>query len=241
MTNFSSARHRDGGSDFKRYYHAASFTGLDFANSGFDWQSWPPFEGLIGTGLGSGALLRNALDGTHARIVQPVGASSGPQAAVTQRAVPLAAQSARDQVRFIQASLGLTVAQLASVLSVERQTIYNWLQAEQAPVLQARTRTRLTQFSDIAREWNQRCPLPAGKLAASLDVGGTTLLKLLSQAQIDEPALRVAMDALAAKITGARELRRGRLRTKIPPPETDDDRIRHSATGIRLDTTRSQD
>jgi hypothetical protein len=47
------------------------------------------------------------------------------------------------------------------------------------------------------------------------------------------------MDALATKIIGARELRRERLQTKIPPPDTADDRIRRSATGIRLDTTRS--
>ena len=241
MKNDSNAPYRDGESDFKHYYNAAAITGLRVTNPDFGQQSWSPFEGLIGTGLGSRVLLRNALDGTHARIIQPAGTSSASQAAVMQRVDQVVAQSARDQIRFIQASLGLTVAQLASVLGVERQTVYNWLHAEQAPVLHARTRTGLAQLSDIAREWNRRCPLPAGRYLASLDVGGTTLLKLLSQTQTDDVALSVAMNALAAKITGTRDLRRGRLRTKIPPPETDDDRIRRSATGIRLDIPQSQD
>jgi transcriptional regulator with XRE-family HTH domain len=240
INSSKNVRHREAGPDFRHYYHATSFTGLDFTKPEPGWQSWSPYEGLIGTGLGSGAQFRNALDGTHARVVQLVVVTNGDrQIAAPLLAIPSVAQSARDQIRFIQASLGLTVAQLASVLDVERQTIYNWLQAELPPTLHARTRTRLTQIRGIAHEWNRRCPLPAGKLAVSLDVNGATLLKLLSQAQIDDVALRVVMDALATKIIGARELRRERLQTKIPPPDTADDRIRRSATGIRLDTTRS--
>lgn len=241
MTNPSSARRRDHESDFARYYHATSITGLGFADPEPSRQSWSPLDGLIGTGLGTSELLRTVLDGTNPRIVQPIAAARDLHAEAKDAVVPAAAQSARDQVRFVQASLGLTVAQLACVLGVERQTIYNWLQIEQTAMLQTRTRTRLAQISDIARQWNQICPMPIGKLAASLDIGGTSLIGLLSQTPIDESALRSAMASVAAHLAETRKLRRGRLRTKAPPPESADDRIRQSATGIPLDLTLSQD
>lgn len=241
MTNPSSARRRDRESNFARYYHAASITGLGFADPEPTRQSWSPLEGLIGTGLGTSELLRTVLDGTSPRIVQPIATASDLHGEAKDAVFPAAAQSARDQVRFIQASLGLTVAQFACALGVERQTIYNWLQIEQTSMLQTRTRTRLAQISDIARQWNQICPMPIGKLAASLDIGGTSLIGLLSQTPINEPALRSAMESVAAHLADTRKLRRGRLRTKAPPPESADDRIRQSATGIPLDLTLFQD
>jgi DNA-binding transcriptional regulator YiaG len=149
-------------------------------------------------------------------------------------------QSAPDQIRFIQASLGLTVSQLAAVLDVERQTIYNWLQAEQPPALQHRTRTRLANITKIARQWNLRCPRPVGKLASTLDLGSTTFVDLLKQTPINEVALQAMMDALVQHIENARARRQGPLRTSVPPPETADDRILRRATGILLDSPSSE-
>ncbi len=152
-----------------------------------------------------------------------------------------APQSAGDQIRFIQAALGLTVSHLAAVLNVERQTIYNWLQAEEPPVLQSRTRTRLAEVVDWSRKWNQRCPRPAGKLAASLDLGQGTLLDLLKQTPVNEAALQSAMNTLAESIEGARARRHQRIQGLEPPPETSDDRILRRATGIPLSKAPNED
>jgi transcriptional regulator with XRE-family HTH domain len=247
MRNGSDAFGRNGGPNFSHFHPAASYTGIGIANDNID-QLSSPYIGLIGTGVGSRVTLRDALQGTHARIIVSIGSQQTQTTNPTQvmtvvvpPAEPVVAQSAKDQVRFIQASMGLTVGQLASALGVERQTVYNWLQAERAPVLQTRTRNRLQQLADIARKWNERCSRPVGRLLTSLDVGGTTLLNLLSQTTIDDAAIVLAMDALAATVIETRNLRRGRLKTETPPPITEDDRILESATGIRLDTTQIQD
>lgn len=152
-----------------------------------------------------------------------------------------APQAPRDQLSFIQAALGLSVSHLATVLKVERQTIYNWLQAEQPPALQARTRTRLAEIVDVSRKWRQRCPRPAGKLAATVDLGRGTLLDLLVQSPLDEAALRSAMDVLAEYIEDARARRHKRVGGLEPPPETSDDRILRAATGIPLNTAPDED
>lgn len=152
-----------------------------------------------------------------------------------------AAQSARDQIRFIQAALGLSVSHLAVALGVERQTIYNWLQAEEPAALQTRTRTRLAQMAELSRRWNQRCPRPAGRLAATLDLGRGTLLDLLKQTPVDGAELQTAMDVLAAHIDGTRTRRHKRVQGLTPPPETSDDRILRIATGIPLNTAPDED
>lgn len=164
-----------------------------------------------------------------------------PAAGNSANTVVAAPQSAGDQIRFIQAALGLTVSHLAAVLNVERQTIYNWLQAEEPPVLQSRTRTRLAEVVDWSRKWNRRCPRPAGKLAASLDLGQGTLLDLLKQTPVNEAALQSAMNALAESIEGARARRHQRIQGLEPPPETSDDRILRRATGIPLNKAPNED
>ena len=136
---------------------------------------------------------------------------------------------------------GATVSEVAELTGVSGQTIYNWLQAEEPPALQARTRTRLAEIADVSRKWSQRCPRPAGKLAATLDLGGGTLLDLLVQTPLDEAALRSAMDVLAEYIEDARARRHKRVRGLEPPPETSDDRILRAATGIPLNTAPDED
>jgi transcriptional regulator with XRE-family HTH domain len=144
-------------------------------------------------------------------------------------------QSAREQVRFLQASLGLTIAQLATVLGVERQTIYNWLHAEHPPQLHTRTRTRLGEITDFARRWNHRCRWPIGKLVATVSFEGLTLLDLLGQTPLNAKVIQAAMDKLAEEVEAAQRRRQGQLRTSVPPPETSDDRILRRATSIPLD------
>jgi transcriptional regulator with XRE-family HTH domain len=155
--------------------------------------------------------------------------------------VSTAPRTAQDQVRFIQASMGLTLLHLARVLNVERQTIYNWLQGEQAPVLQNRTRTRLNEIAGVAHQWNTLCSRPLGKLVTGLDLGGFTLLDLLSQTQLDDTAVKTAMQKLAQEIDSRKQRQQPHLRTSVLPPETMDDRVRRRATSIPLDDWPSGD
>ncbi|MEZ5581924.1 MAG: hypothetical protein R3F37_03320 [Candidatus Competibacteraceae bacterium] len=150
-------------------------------------------------------------------------------------------RTAHDQVRFIQASMGLTLSHLAKALNVERQTIYNWLQDEQAPVLQTRTRTRLNEIASIAHQWNTLCSRPLGKLVTSIDLGGFTLMDLLSQMPLDDMLLKTAMQKLAHEIDARKQRQQPRLSTSVPPPETMDDRIRRRVTSIPLDDWPSED
>lgn len=205
-----------------------------------------PYEALVertGTGRteGSNKWLLSGFSETSPRFLLAEAPAALAAAGSSANTIVAAPQSAGDQIRFIQAALGLTVSHLAAVLNVERQTIYNWLQAEEPPVLQSRTRTRLAEVVDWSRKWNQRCPRPAGKLAASLDLGQGTLLDLLKQTPVDEAALQSAMNALAESIEGARARRHKRIQGLEPPPETSDDRILRRATGIPLNKAPNED
>lgn len=150
-------------------------------------------------------------------------------------------QSPSDQLRLVQTALGLSLSHLAAVLKVERQTIYNWMRAEQPRALQARTRARLAEIVEVSRKWRQRCSRPVGKLAATLDLGSGTLLDLLMQTSLDNVALESAMDVLAEYIEHARARRYRRIGGLEPPPETSDDRILRAATGIPLNSEPDED
>lgn len=205
-----------------------------------------PYEALVertGTGRteGRNRWLLSGFSETGPRFLLAEAPATLAAAGNSANTIVAAPQSAGDQIRFIQAALGLTVSHLAAVLNVERQTIYNWLQAEEPPVLQSRTRTRLAEVVDWSRKWNQRCPRPAGKLAASLDLGQGTLLDLLKQTPVNEAALQSAMNALAESIEGARARRHKRIQDLEPPPETSDDRILRRATGIPLSKAPTED
>lgn len=205
-----------------------------------------PYEALVertGTGRmeGNNGWLLSGFSMTSPRFLPAEAPAALSAAGNPANTIVAAPQSAGDQIRCIQAALGLTVSHLAAVLYVERQTIYNWLQAEEPPVLQSRTRTRLAEVVDWSRKWNQRCPRPAGKLAASLDLGQGTLLDLLKQTPVNEAALQSAMNALAESIEGARARRHERIRGLEPPPETSDDRILRRATGIPLSKAPNED
>lgn len=205
-----------------------------------------PYEALVertGTGRmeGNNGWLLSGFSMTSHRFLPAEAPAALPAAGNSANTIVEAPQSAGDQIRFIQAALGLTVSHLAAVLNVERQTIYNWLQAEEPPVLQSRTRTRLAEVVHWSRKWNQRCPRPAGKLAASLDLGQGTLLDLLKQTPVNEAALQSAMNALAESIEGTRARRHKRIQGLEPPPETSDDRILRRATGIPLNKAPNED
>jgi len=155
--------------------------------------------------------------------------------------VAQAPQSPCDQVRFIQASMGLSVSHLADILGVERQTIYNWLQAEDPPALQSRTRTKLADITEIAKQWANRCQFPMGKLSTTLDIGGITFLDLLKQNPRSDQALRNAMDILATRINETQASRHRRIRTTDAKPLSADERILERATSIRFGTTSNKD
>lgn len=206
-----------------------------------------PYEALIertGTGRMEGSnpwLLSGFSMTSPCLFIVPETPATLPVARKSVHSIIAAPQTPRDQLRLIQAALGMSVSQLAAVLKVERQTIYNWLQAEEPPALQARTRIRLAEIAHMARLWSQLCRRPAGKLASTLNIGGGTLIDLLVQTPLDEAALRSAMSVLADYIEDARTRRHKRVRGLESPPETSDDRILRATTGIPLNTEPDED
>lgn len=110
------------------------------------------------------------------------------------------AQSLAEQVSAIKAAFGLTISQLAKVLRVERQTVYDWMDEENPPQIQGYKRERLAAIQRLAIQWNQFCPWPAGKEIATYAVDGKTLLDLLSADTLDETHLQTVMRGLSKRV-----------------------------------------
>lgn len=109
-------------------------------------------------------------------------------------------QSLAERVSAIKAAFGLTISQLAKVLRVERQTIYDWMDEENPPQAQEHKRERLAVIQRLAIQWNQLCPWPAGKEIATYAVDGMTLLDLLSADMLDETRTQAVMRGLSEQV-----------------------------------------
>ncbi|MDG4549427.1 MAG: helix-turn-helix domain-containing protein [Candidatus Contendobacter sp.] len=111
-----------------------------------------------------------------------------------------AVQSLADRVSAIKAAFGLTISQLAKVLRVERQTIYDWMDEEHSPQLQEQKRERLAAIERWAAQWNALCPWPAGKGITTYQVEGATLLDLLLADVLDEARLTHVLRGLSEQV-----------------------------------------
>lgn len=110
------------------------------------------------------------------------------------------AQSIAERVTAIKAAFGLTISQLAKVLGVERQTIYDWMDEEHPRQIQGYKQKRLAAMQRLAVQWNQLCPWPTGKGMATYAVDGDTLLELLSADALDETRLQTVMRGLSEQV-----------------------------------------
>lgn len=121
--------------------------------------------------------------------------SSSPEATPTPTA-----QSLAERVSEIKAAFGLTISQLAQVLQVQRQTIYDWIDEDNPPQVQGKKGERLAAIQRLAVQWNALCQWPAGKGVATYSVDGDTLLDVLSADVLDEARLQRVMRGLSEQV-----------------------------------------
>lgn len=147
-----------------------------------------------------------------------------------------AVQSLAERVSAIKAAFGMTISQLAKVLDVKRQTIYDWVDEENPRQIQEQNRERLAAIQRLAVQWNQLCQWPAGKGMTTYAVEGDTLLDLLSADVLDEARLQRVMRGLSEQVKAEWQLREerswaNRLRAQgfQPPPKQD---VRSILAGI---------
>jgi DNA-binding transcriptional regulator YiaG len=111
------------------------------------------------------------------------------------------AQSLAERVSEIKAAFGLSISQLAQVLQVQRQTIYDWMDEEAPRQVQGQNRERLTAIQKLATQWNVLCRWPAGKGIATYEVEGSNLLALLADDVLDNKRINKAMRDLSEHVT----------------------------------------
>lgn len=120
--------------------------------------------------------------------------------------------SAGQMVSAIRSQLSLTITEVASILDVERPTIYAWLAERSEP--QPRNRQRLREVIALAKQWAESSNLPAGDWVRREDETGTSVLQLLRRGEGEKAAARLRGLAISAARTqpNARQTRLERLR-----------------------------
>jgi len=107
-----------------------------------------------------------------------------------------------DRVTRIKSTFNLSMSDLASVLQVERPTIYAWLREDQIPrdYNQRRIEVLAALASDLQRHFG--VTLPRG--AAKIPVGGATLIELLSEETVDRSKVQEHVMHLVGEATPKR-------------------------------------
>ena len=190
-------------------FYEQSATGSGFSVAALVKVACGPVLLLIGTG---GSLSMNAAQ------VYPAQDSTASVTEITQAPPPEtapeesapAAQTLAERVSAIKAAFGLTISQLAQVLHVQRQTIYDWMDEDRPPQVQGQKRERLAAIQRWAIQWNALCSWPAGKGVASYAVEGNTLLDLLAADVLDEARLTTVLRGLSEQVKAEWQLREER-------------------------------
>ncbi len=122
---------------------------------------------------------------------------------ITTPEVPTALVEIRDSFSF-------TTVQLAQVLGVSRQAIYDWTDGKPVKV---ENRKRIAAIRDSARQWRDTYPKSMGRIVAE-EIEGPSLFTLLCSGELDEQAIHLAFNLIADRLsvaeanrpTSAREL-----------------------------------
>lgn len=124
-----------------------------------------------------------------------------------QKAASMARRPSNASARFrverlagLQAAFGFTTQDLAAVLGVSRQQLYNWLDAANEVRLQEASRARLSAVERIAKEWTSSSRAPLSSVSREALAGGSTVLTMLSADLIDETAIVTAIEELLNKL-----------------------------------------
>jgi len=105
-----------------------------------------------------------------------------------------------DRLSNLQATLGLPNLELARSLGISRQSLYNWLDVSKEIVLQEINRDRLAAVERTANLWSTLTTVPLSSVSHEPIDNGETLLRLLSDAKIDELRIANALKTLAGRL-----------------------------------------
>lgn len=117
-----------------------------------------------------------------------------------------------ERLAALQATLGFTTQDLASVLGISRQQLYKWLDTANDIQLQEASRARLLTVERIARQWTLRSKVPLSSVSRELLIGGGTVFAIMSADVIDETVVVSSFDELVAKLQGNPKTRSQHLR-----------------------------
>jgi excisionase family DNA binding protein len=112
----------------------------------------------------------------------------------------------------VRSELGLTITELATILGVERPTIYAWLSETVVPY--PRNRRRLQELYRIALAWSDMSRSPVGDSVRWEDETGKSIVALLRRGETSEvlARLKILSSARRTRPASDREARREALR-----------------------------
>ena len=114
---------------------------------------------------------------------------------------PTAAAKLRVQrLADMQAAIGLPTRDLAGVLRISRQALYQWFDASREIKLQEASRTRFAVIERIAKRWREQSSSALGAVAYEPLESGSTMLSMLTAPNIDEDGVFAAFGELLAKL-----------------------------------------
>jgi hypothetical protein len=112
------------------------------------------------------------------------------------------------KLAYVQDQFSLNLSDTAAVLRVSRPTVYAWLRDDSEP--QAHNIRRIDRLYALAKEWREMSPAPLGSYAWPTIHEGASILGLLSEADLNESAIRAAFSTARRVMERTGEPRRGR-------------------------------
>lgn len=123
----------------------------------------------------------------------------------------LAAIGVKDQLSIIRLYLGVSVSDLASIMKVERPTIYKWASGASP---RHKKLVRLNAVEEIAMEWRALSSAPLAKHIKT-QVEGNNLLDLLTEAEINRTTVSQILRLLSSAIPGEPASKKRRLAMEL--------------------------
>ena len=122
------------------------------------------------------------------------------KASATKPSLPDAARLRIERLATLQASLGLSMGDLARVLGITRQGLYKWCDNSKEVKVQGANQERLALVERIASQWSKRSSAPLVSVAREpLSLGGS-VFDLLVADDIVEAEVVGAFDQLVARL-----------------------------------------
>jgi len=210
----------------------------------------PPYEFALPYGRAMGLLTILLLSGTGGAATSPSMAAMAEAATRTAVADRLECAGSRtgqenelfdltEKLAYVQDQFSLNLSDTAAVLRVSRPTVYAWLRDDSEP--QAHNIRRIDCLYALAKEWREMSPAPLGNWIRRIVHNDTSILNLLSEADLNDFTIRAAFSTARRAMDRTGEGRRGRrsrsaevaARFGLPDPTPDEqERAISEVTGI---------